>query len=306
MKKVSDDGLNTAGKSRFENLGIHLFMILASFCCVIPFVLIIIVSFSSETAVSLNGYSFFPEEWSLAAYKYIFASPITVVRGYGVTIFITVVGTLVGLIFSAMIAYALSKRDYPLKRALNFYVFFTMLFNAGLVPTYLVYVNVFHIKNTIWALLIPGMLVGAWNIMVMKSYFLGSIPESLTESAYLDGAGEYTTFFKIVLPLSKPILGAMGFMIALGYWNSWSNSMIYISDKKLYSLQYIMTKSLMDIQSLKSMTEMTSDMKAALGAMPSETVRMAMAVIGAGPMLVAFPFFQKYFVKGITVGSVKG
>ena len=306
MKNVKDDGLNTAGKSRFENLGIHLFLALVAFCCLIPFVLVLIVSLSSETAVSLNGYSFFPEEWSLDAYKYIFTNPTTVVRGYGVTIFVTLVGTITSLFLGSMIAYTMSKKDYPYRKALNFYVFFTMLINAGLVPTYMVYTSLFHIKNTIWALLLPGMLLSAWNIIIMRTYFTTSIPDALTESAYLDGAGEFTTFFKIVLPLSKPILGAVGFMVALAYWNNWYNSMVYISNKELYSLQYIMTKTLLDIQSLKSMTELTSEMKEALGAMPTETIRMAMAVVGAGPMLVAFPFFQKYFVKGITVGSVKG
>lgn len=306
MAKIDDEETTQAGQKKFANLGIHIFMSCMAFCCIVPFVLVLIVSLSSETAVSLNGYSFFPKEWSLDAYRYIFTNPMTVIRGYAVTIFVTVVGTLLSLILGSLLAYTMSKKDYPYKKILNFYVFFTMLINAGLVPTYMVYTNLFHIKNTILALLLPGALLSAWNVMILRTYFQTSIPDALVESAWLDGAGEFTTFIRIVLPLSKPILGAVGFMVALAYWNNWYNSMVYISDKNLYSLQYIMTKTLLDIQSLKSMTELTSEMKEALGAMPTETIRMAMAVVGAGPMLVAFPFFQKYFVKGITVGSVKG
>lgn len=291
---------------RPSNWWIHMIMVFAALCCVIPFVLVIVISFTSERSILKNGYGFVPEEWSLAAYKYVFVNPETVLKAYGITIFTTVVGTLVGLFIGSMFAYVISRKDYPYKKILTFYIFFTMLFNGGLVPTYVMYVNSLHIRNTLWALLIPNMLLGGWNLLMMRTYFGANIPDSLIESAYLDGAGEFTIYLRIVLPLSKPVLSAIGFMSALGYWNSWFNSMVYITDQDLYSLSYLMTKTLMDIQSLKAAIELPLEMRAAIGQMPSETVRMAMAVIGVGPMFAVFPFFQKYFVKGLTVGAVKG
>lgn len=305
-KTENQDEVRIAGRKKTANLWIHIIMIVASLCCVIPFVLVVIVSFSSETSIYANGYSFFPKEWSTAAYEYLFANPIKVVRAYGVTIFSTIIGTIINLIISTMLAYTLSRKDYPYRGVITFIVFFTMLFNAGLVPTYMVYTNTLNIKNTILAQLVPGLLVNAWNVMMIRTYFTTNIPDSLAESAYLDGANDFWIYIKIVLPLSTPILGAMGFRAALSYWNNWYNSMIYVTDEKLYSLQYLMTKSLLDIQALKAVTDLTPEMQEALGTMPTETVRMAMAVVGAGPMLVVFPFFQKYFVKGITVGAVKG
>ena len=297
-------GINSVKKP--SNWWINLIFVMASICCIAPFVMVVVISFSSEKSVIRNGYAFIPEEWSLSAYRYLLAKPDNIVRAYGVTIFTMVVGTIVSLIFGSMVAYVISRKDYPYKKILTFYMYFTMLFSGGLAPSYVMYVNTFHIKNTIWALLIPNMLLSAWNIILMRTYFSANIPESLVESAYMDGAGEMTIYSRIVLPLAKPILSSIGFMTALGYWNSWFNCSVYVTNNKLYSLSYLMTKALMDIQQLKALTEIPAEMKAMLGQMPSETVRMAMAVVGAGPMILAFPFFQKYFVKGLVVGSVKG
>ena len=297
-------GINSVKKP--SNWWINLIFVMASICCIAPFVMVVVISFSSEKSVIRNGYAFIPEEWSLSAYRYLLAKPDNIVRAYGVTIFTMVVGTIVSLIFGSMVAYVISRKDYPYKKILTFYMYFTMLFSGGLTPSYVMYVNTFHIKNTIWALLIPNMLLSAWNIILMRTYFSANIPESLVESAYMDGAGEMTIYSRIVLPLAKPILSSIGFMTALGYWNSWFNCSVYVTNNKLYSLNYLMTKALMDIQQLKALTEIPAEMKAMLGQMPSETVRMAMAVVGAGPMILAFPFFQKYFVKGLVVGSVKG
>lgn len=301
-KTIKQEGVKVKKPS---NWWIHVVLVILSIICVCPFVLVCIISFSSEDAILRYGYSFWPKEWSVRAYQYLFKNPVAIVRAYGITIFTTVVGTAVGLFLSSMLAYTISRKDYPYKRGVTFFVFFTMLFNGGLVPTYILYTQFFHFKNTIWALLIPGMLLSGWNILIMRTFFNSNIPDSLIESAYLDGAGDFTIFLKIVLPLSKPVLSAIGFMTALGYWNAWYNSMIYITDTKLYSLQYLMTKTLLDIQSLKASTELTSEMSKALGAMPSETVRMAMAVVGVGPMFFMFPFFRKYFTKGLTIGAVK-
>ena len=291
---------------RPSNWWIHVIMVLAAVCCIMPFVLVVIISLTSEQSIMKYGYSFVPKEWSLSAYKYLFSKPDAIIRAYGITIFTTLVGTVVGIFLSSMLGYVISRKDYPYKRGITFFIFFTMLFNGGLVPTYVMYTNYFHIRNTIWALLIPGMLLSGWNIFMMRTYFSSNIPDSLVESAYLDGAGDFRIYISIILPLSKPVLSALGFMQALGYWNSWYNSMIYINDSKRYSLSYLMTKALLDIQNLKAAVEMPAEMLAALGEMPSETVRMAMAVVGIGPMFLVFPFFQKYFVKGLTVGAVKG
>jgi putative aldouronate transport system permease protein len=251
----------------------------------------------------LNGYSFFPSKLSLAAYSYLWQEISMITRSFGVSVFITVVGTTVSLIISSMLAYTLSRKDFPLRKLFGFMVFFTMLFNGGLVPTYIMYTQIFHIKDTIWSLIIPGLLMNGFNIMIMRTYFSTNVPDAILESAKVDGAGEFRTFFKIVLPLSLPIMATIGLLEGIAYWNDWFNGLIYITDQNLFSIQVVLNRIITDIQFLSSSNFGTHSNQAIL---PSVGIRMAIAVVGVIPIMAAYPFFQKYFVKGITIGAVKG
>lgn len=281
----------------------HVVLILFSAAAVLPFLLLISASVTNENAALKYGFSFIPKEFSWAAYSYISGQSAMIVRAYGITVFTTVVGTVVGLTMTALLGYGLSK-DIPGKRFLNFYVVFTMLFNGGLVPTYLVYTKYLHLANTIWALIIPSLLMNAFHVMLMRNYFATSIPEELFESAKLDGASEMSVFRFIAIPLSKPIMATVGLMLALAYWNNWTNGLYYLDDSSLYSIQNVLNAINNNILALNSVSNMGIAINKA--DVPALTARMAIAVIGILPMLVIYPFFQKYFVKGITVGAVKG
>lgn len=270
---------------------------------ILPFILLLMSSFTDEISITRNGYSFFPKDFSLSAYAYLGKSSSTIVRAYLISIIVTVTGTIGGLVMTVLCAYPLSRRELPGRRFLTFYVFFTMLFNGGLVPTYLTYTQYFHIKNTIWALLVPNILVQAYNVMLAKTFFQSSIPVEILEAARVDGAKEITIFTKVVLPLAKPIFATLGLFISVTYWNDWTNGLIYLTDSKLFSLQNLLNRMTSNIQFLSS-TSLGGNVSAA--DLPSQTVRMAIAIVGVVPMLAAYPFFQKYFVKGIALGAVKG
>jgi putative aldouronate transport system permease protein len=224
-------------------------------------------------------------------------------RAYGVTVFITVVGTFANLLFSTLLAYPMSRKDMPFRKTITFIVFFTLLFSGGLVPTYMTYTEIFHIKNTIWSLIVPNLLVNGFYVLIMRTYFTVNIPEEVIESATIDGAGEFRTFVKIILPLSLPILATIGLFAAVRYWNDWFNGLIFLTDHKLFSIQNLLNRMLSDIQFLSNNNQAANSV---ITNMPSSTVKMAIAVIGAIPILAVYPFFQKYFVKGITIGAVKG
>ncbi|MEK8129934.1 carbohydrate ABC transporter permease [Paenibacillus filicis] len=284
---------------------LHVLFWLIACSTILPILLVFMVSITDETTITRNGYSFIPEKISFEAYKYLFLDSMTIVRAYGVTIFITIVGSVVGLLLSALLAYPLSRRDFPYRNKLAFFVFFTMLFNGGLVPWYLVFTQLINLKDTIWSLIIPGLLINGFYILIMRTFFSTSIPPALIESAYIDGAGEFRIFFQIVLRLSTPVLATIGLFYTLAYWNDWFNSLVFLTDSKLYSLQYLLNKILLNIQFLAQNTR-NNNASQIIATLPTETVRMAMAIIGVGPIVLAYPFFQKYFVKGLTVGAVKG
>jgi putative aldouronate transport system permease protein len=284
---------------------LHLVFLLIACTTILPIILVFMVSVTDETTITQNGYSFFPQKISFEAYKYLFLDSITIIRAYGVTILITVVGTIVGLMLTALLAYPISRRDFPYKNMLTFFVFFTMLFNGGLVPWYLVFTKLIPLKDTIWSLIIPGLLLNGFFVLIMRTFFATSIPMAIIESAYMDGASESRIFFRIVLPLSTPVLATIGLFNTLGYWNDWFNSLVFLTDSKYYSLQYLLNKILLNIQFL-SQNSRNTNASQIMATLPTETVRMAMAIIGIGPIVLAYPFFQKYFVKGLTVGAVKG
>lgn len=284
---------------------VHAIFISISAICLLPFLLLITSSITDESEIIRTGYTLFPETISFGAYEYLFRDATPILRAYGISISVTVVGTFVSLLFISLLAYPMSRKDLPFRKSLTFFVFFTMVFNGGLVPTYFLYTQVFDLKNTIFALIIPYLLLNGFYVLLARTFFSTSIPVPIIESAYMDGAGEFKIFYQIILPLSLPILATLGLFQIIRYWNDWFNSLIFISDSKLYSLQYLLNKILLDIQFLS-----TNDFGGAegqvLAAIPKEGVRMAMAVIGVIPILLAYPFFQKFFVKGLTVGAVKG
>ncbi|MBT2725817.1 carbohydrate ABC transporter permease [Neobacillus sp. BF23-41] len=283
----------------------HIFLIILAAGSIIPFIILLSSSLNSEAAIMKEGYSFIPKEISFDAYNYLLNNSSSILRAYGITIIVTVFGTFVSLAMTSFLAYALSRRDLPYKNVFAFLVFFTLLFNGGLVPTYLVYTQVFDIKNTIWALIVPGLLMNGFNVLLMRTFFMTSIPEPVIESARMDGAGEFRTFFSIILPLSLPILATIGLLQTIIYWNDWFNGLIYITEPSLFSIQNILNRMLSDIQFLASSNLGTNASQAA-SQVPTTGVRMAIAVIGVLPILIAYPFFQKYLVKGIALGSVKG
>ena len=288
----------------FWNGVLHLIFIIYSLCCIVPLLLVVGISFSEEKSIAIYGYSFIPKVFSLEAYKWILKTGGAIFRAYGVTIFVTIVGTLLSLAVISMFSYVISRKDFRHRNKFSFIVFFTMIFNGGLVPWYMVYVNVLHFNDTILALLIPS-IANAWYVMIMRTFYQTNVPDSLIESAKIDGAGEFRTFIQIVLPLAKAGLATIGLFQCLTYWNEWYLPLMFITDDKLFNLQYLLYKTLAAIQYLSQAANLpqSSDVLAKL---PSESARMAMCVLAIGPIVIAYPFFQKYFVKGLTVGAVKG
>ena len=234
-----------------------------------------------------------------------FTQSTAIIRSIGVSVIVTLAGTVLGLLFTMMLAYALSRDELPGQKILMFFVVFTLLFNGGIVPTYFMYVNYLGVKNTFLGLLFPNLLVNGFNVLLMRTYFRNNVPKELIESARIDGAGELKTFIHIVIPVSTPILATIGMLIGINYWNDWYNGMLYVTDPKLFSMQNFLNKIMMDIQFL-SQTAGTSDASSIIANIPSGSVRMAMAFIATIPVIIIFCFVRKYFAKGLTVGSVKG
>lgn len=282
--------------------------ILFSLCAVLPFLLLVVSSFTDNSWATVNGFSFFPKEFSLAAYEYIGVQWATIGHAYLMSIIVTGLGTFLSLTISTLFAYGISRKDIPGMKVLSFLLIFTMLFNGGLVATYYSYINFFHIKNTLAALIVPNLLMNAFNVILIRNYFTNSIPPSLEEAARIDGASEFKIFASIVLPLSKPIIATVGLMTALAYWNDWMNGLYYLTERgggDLYTIQNILNNINDNIQVLLQNASQAAAMGASVTDMPSTTVRMAIAVVGILPILLLYPFFQKYFVKGITLGGVK-
>lgn len=278
---------------------VHGVMIFLSLTCLIPFIMVVSVSLTSEAGINANGYSLIPSEFSLEAYEYVFRSPDEVINAYGTTIFVTVFGTAVGTLMMAMMAYPMSRSDFKYKNALSFFVYFTMLFSGGLVPSYLL-VTSLGMKDTIWALVIPIMF-SSWNVMMLRM-FMKSIPIALIEAATIDGASEFRIFFSIIVPLSKVGIVTIMLFTSLALWNDWQQSMLYIDHGDLTSLQYMLYRVMNKVNLAKEYAGVAVQTEK----LPSENLRMALCVVAAGPMLLVFPFFQKYFSKGIVVGGVKG
>ena len=283
-----------------------------SFCgvmalvCLVPFLMILAGSFSSEEAIIQNGFSLLPQDFSMEAYKTVFKDPMVVVRAYATTIGLTMVGTFLGLFLQTMTAYVLSRKDFEWRNAFSFFFYFTTLFSGGLVPTYILYTQTLKLRNNYLALLLP-LLFSVYNLLIMKSY-IAAIPDSLIAAAKIDGCGEFRTLIQVVLPLIQPALATVGLFIALAYWNDWYNAMLYISEEEMYPLQYFLYQQVNNIEAYKKLIANNNISSAVVSSMslPTQTLKMALTIVVTGPIILAFPMVQKYFVQGITIGAVKG
>ncbi|WP_297633303.1 carbohydrate ABC transporter permease [uncultured Clostridium sp.] len=281
-----------------------LFGILAALC-IIPFIFVTIISFTSEKSLDMNGYQFWPSEWSLDAYRYILGGGSNIPRAYGVTIFVTIAGTILGLIIMTTFAYALSRKSFAYKKFFTKLIFIPMLFSGGMVASYLVVTQFLNLKNNILALILP-ICVSSFHIIILRTFFKTTVPDAIIESAKIDGASEWTLFLKIVLPISLPAIATIALFLTLGFWNDWFNAMLYIDKESLVPLQYLLIRleTSMEFLATNSASLGTAAIEAAAN-LPKESAKMAIVVITTLPILFAYPFFQKYFVSGLTVGAVK-
>lgn len=291
----------------FQILG-NIIMMIFSLLALIPIILMLISSLTDNAVLLKNGYSFFPEKMSFYAYEWVFKSnSATVLRAYGMSFIITAAGTICSVIITTLLAYGLSKKELPFRGVLTFYVFFTMLFSGGLVPTYINYTTVFGIKDTFWALLVPTLLMNAFNVMLMKSFFVSGVPNEILEAAYMDGAGEFKTMWSIALPMARPIIATIAMFAGIAYWNDWNNGFIYLVKRTdLFTIQNLLNRLMQNIQSLSQNASNVANAGQGLAQIPTATVRMAMATLGILPIIIVYPLIQKNFVKGITLGGVKG
>ncbi len=290
-------------EKRFELAG-HIVLSILCFLAIMPFILLIASSVTDDHVVITEGYKFIPRVFSLEAYRYIFAEWAQIGHAYLITVIVTICGTFLCIMVTTMFAFGLNYTDIPGTKLLFILCLFTMLFNGGIVATYYTYSNFIHIKNTVFALIVPGLMMGAFNVILVKNYIRNNIPGELIEAAEMDGAGPIYVFFKLVIPLSTPILATIGLMSAVMYWNDWNNGLYYITDSKLFSIQQLLNQMNSNIQYLVNNANNLGTVD--LSTLPSTTIRMAIAVVAILPILCAYPFFQKYFAKGITVGAVKG
>jgi putative aldouronate transport system permease protein len=292
-------------KSKRFQITANLVMILLALFCLIPFILLIISSVTDELSLVRNGYSFLPKKLSFDAYKYLLVDSTNILRGYATSAGVTVIGTMANVFLTVLFAYPLSRKDLPGRQVFSFFIFFTMLFNGGLVPSYIMWTQTFHIKNTWWAYIVPGLMMSAFYVIMMRTYFTANIPDAVIEAARMDGAGEAYILAKITLPMSVPIVATVTLLVALAYWNDWTNGLYYMNKDTMYSIQTLLNRMLMDVQFLLSNAQSGAAINQNI-VLPSTGIKMAIAVMGALPILVIYPFFQKYFIKGIIIGAVKG
>ena len=285
---------------------LHAFFIITCMCFIIPILYIVSLSFTSEEVIQSAGYGLIPKEIDFAGYKAVFENPGQLITSYKVTFSYTALGTFLSMIVMTLAAYPLSKKSFRFRKQISFYMYFTLLFSGGLIPTYIINTRYLGLGNSFWVYIIPG-LANAYHIIILRTFFAG-LPDSLHEAARIDGASEIKIFFKIILPLSKPVLATIALLRIFSAWNDWSTSLYYIRDSELWSLQYLLQRILKESEFLEKMARDTSLLISLDGVKtaPVESMRFAMAILAAGPVLIVFPFFQKYFTKGLTVGSVKG
>lgn len=291
-------------KNKINQIILTVILAAIALMVIIPFVILVSVSFSEEKDILRNGYNIIPRVPSLNAYRYVLKNPDQIIQAYKVTIFFSIVATFFSVMLMSMLAYVLTRNDYKPRKVMNFMLFFTMLFGGGLVPTYILMTRYLNIDNTILVYILPH-AVSAWYVFMLRTFFKG-LPDGIVEAAMIDGAGQWRVFLTIIIPLSKPVIATVSLLTFLGKWNIWFESMLYIQDQDLVSLQYYLQRIMRNIQLLREVSESGGTPAVNAIDVPGETAKMAMAVLVAGPALFVFPFFQKYFVKGLTVGGVKG
>ena len=296
MRSMSDE-------KKFR-LVVTIILTLFSIVALFPLVLLVVASFTEENELITRGYQILPRKWSLEAYRYMVRQASTITRAYLVTIGTTVVGTILSILLTSSIAYPMARKNFKYRNALSFFVYFTMLFNGGLVPQYIMWTTIFHIKNTYFALIIPNLLMSAFNIFLVRNYYSNSLPDALFEAAQLDGASEFGIYTKVVFPLSKPVIATIGLFVALAYWNSWTNALYYVTDPRYFGIQNLLMRIMKNIEYLRTgAAELSAEGQAV--SLPGNSIRMALAFVGILPIIIVYPM-QKYFIKGVVVGAVKG
>lgn len=308
-KNKGNDADLAPSKSEKKGIGQYIlgfFLLLYTLFCALPILLVFIAAFTDEQSIASNGFSFFPEAWSLAGMNSVLRYGSQLATSYGITIFVTLAGTFLGLFVMSMYAYAISRPDFRLSKFLSIYLLIPMLFNGGTLSGYIVFTTYYHLKDSLLLLILP-LCVSTMNVIILRTYIANSIPGELMEAAKIDGAGEYRTFFQITLPLLKPSLAAVGFMMATAYWNDWQNALLYITSDNKKPLQLLLVDIQKSIEFLLNNSNVPASARAAMGGnIPQYSSTMSTVLVVIGPIMIVYPFFQKYFVKGLTVGSVKG
>lgn len=302
-KKKQDENLNRISKT--TNIIFNIIFIILSLACIIPFVFVFIISITSEQSLLREGYKLIPKVFSLNAYQFLWNEKDMIINALGISIVVTIVGTILGLILTTALGYVLSRPNYKLKGFFTWVVFIPMIFNGGMVASYVVNGNILHLRNTIWALVFP-LAVSSFNVVICKTFFKTTIPTSIIESAQIDGANQLYIFTRIIIPISKPVFATIGLFLSFAYWNDWFQSSLYITNSKLLSLQALLNNIQKNIEYLANNPSAGLSMQQYASQMPTESVRMAIAVLIVIPIALAYPFFQKYFVSGLTLGAVKG
>ena len=286
------------------NIVLHIVFTIMAACCLFPILLTLSISFSSNKSIVEYGYSLIPKEISLESYKFIFMDPTRILRAYGVTIFNVVVGTTLSVMVIAHVAYPLSRADFKLRKPITYFILFTMLFSGGQVASYMVITTMYHLQNTIWVMIVP-VLMSPWYTVVLRTFFKTGVPIAIIESGKLDGAGELRILWQLVFPIALPGIATVALFQVLLFWNDWNLPLLYIVDSKLYNLQFLLQQMMQNIQQLNENPEFAAQASAGMAEIPTEGARMALCFVAMGPILVTYPFFQKYFIQGLTVGSVK-
>ncbi|MFQ8703778.1 MAG: carbohydrate ABC transporter permease [Eisenbergiella sp.] len=306
-KKNEPDGFDRFNRiSNTSNVILNIIFLIMALSGIIPVLLVVAISFSAEQSITEYGYRFIPKIFSMEGYTFLANQSKMILRALGISLFVTIVGTVLGVMLTTLMGYVLSRPNYKLNGFLTMVVFIPMVFNGGLVSTYFVVSQLLGLKNSVWALILP-LAVSSFNVIICRTFFKTTVPESLIESAKMDGASQLTIFSRIVLPISLPVLATIGLFLTFAYWNDWYQSMLYIDESKLLSLQALLNNIMANIQALAANAATLGVSSAEMIAnMPKEAARMAIVVIIVLPIACAYPFFQKYFISGLTVGAVKG
>ena len=291
----------TAGKK--FNLVLNIVFVILAFLCLFPILLTLSISLSSTESIMEYGYRLIPAKFSIVAYKYIFSNPSTILNAYGVTIFNTVVGAAASVLVISHVAYPLSRSDFKLRLPITYYILFTMLFSGGQVASYMVITTMYHLQNTRLVMILPC-LMSPWYMVVLRTFFKTGVPNAIIESGKLDGAGELRILWQLIFPIALPGIATIALFQVLMFWNEWNLPLLYITNPKLYNLQFLLQQMMQNIQMINESPEFAAQ-SAGAAKLPTESARMALCFVAMGPILVTYPFFQKYFIQGLTVGSVK-